>query len=147
MKTTFTILTSFVLSISFSSAQITFQKTIGGSLADFGNSVRQTMDGGYIIAGTFNSDSSSNAYLIKTDALGNVEWKKTYDAASNDEEATSVEQSADSGFIVGASMFGDSIQGYIIRTDANGDTLWTRIQHNVPVIFARLCMQLMMADM
>ena len=57
-----------------SPAQITFERTYGGSLLDIGNSVQQTSDGGYIITGQTQSfgAGSSDFYLIKTDADGLV---------------------------------------------------------------------------
>jgi len=53
---------------------IEWKKTFGGKHDDFGHSVQQTQDGGYIISGRYRYPGSSlpNLYLIKTDSLGNV---------------------------------------------------------------------------
>ena len=68
---------------------------------------QQTKDGGYIVAG--GSDSSS-AWIIKTDANGNEEWKRTLEG-----EAHSVAQTNDGGYIVAVGG------GWLIKTDANGN--------------------------
>ena len=53
---------------------ITFSKTFGGDNSDNGQSVQQTTDGGYIIAGWTESfgDTLGDVYLVKTDGQGNV---------------------------------------------------------------------------
>ena len=54
---------------------IIFSKVFGGSNSDFGTSVHQTIDGGYIITGWTNSfgNGENDAWLIKTDSEGNIE--------------------------------------------------------------------------
>lgn len=75
--------------------------TFGGSSLDFGEVVRQTADGGYIIAGATSScgAGSYDVYLIKTDASGNKEWEKAIGGSSSD-FAYSVEQTTDGGYII-----------------------------------------------
>jgi hypothetical protein len=52
----------------------TWKKTFGGSDIDWANSVQQTSDGGYIMAGYTTSYGASgwDAWLVKTDTDGNA---------------------------------------------------------------------------
>jgi type IX secretion system substrate protein len=104
--------------------QVTFQKTIGGTGFEQGNSVQQTSDGGYIIAGTGDSfgGGAFEFYLIKTSINGNVLWKKTFGGAGN-YMAAFVQQSADGGYIVVGGGMGDV---YLLKTDSNGGFLWAK---------------------
>ena len=105
-------------------------KTIGGSNNDVGNSVQQTNDGGYIIAGSMYS-SVNNGYdvwLIKTDSLGDTLWTKTYGGGEFD-FGYSTQQTEDGGYIITGNTysygFGD-LNVWLIKTNDSGDTLWTK---------------------
>lgn len=119
----------FIISIC-TLAQIKFQKTIGGSNNDEGNSIQQTTDGGYIIVGRTNSFGPGNysVYLIKTNANGDTLWTKTI-GGSNADEAYSVQQTTDGGYIITgdtkSSGAGD-YDVYLIKTNENGVTQWTK---------------------
>ncbi|MFZ8835369.1 MAG: hypothetical protein ACO2O5_14430, partial [Candidatus Caldipriscus sp.] len=74
-----------------------FAKSYGGAYEDDANSVQQTSDGGYIVAGyTESFGAGGDIFLIKTDASGNVIWAKTY-GGTGYEEAFSVQQTSDGG--------------------------------------------------
>jgi hypothetical protein len=118
----------FIISISF--AQQKWTRTYGGADYDFGYSVRQTSDGGYIIAGyTYSFGAgATDVYLIKSDSLGDTLWTKTY-GGMNLDEGYSVQQTLDGGYIIVGytNSFGAGIYDfYLIKTDSTGDTLWTR---------------------
>jgi len=103
-------------------------RTYGGTNQDWGNSVQQTLDGGYIVAGWTNSFGNTwQVYLIKTNASGDTLWTRTYGGAM-EEYGYSVHQTTDRGYIVVGvtSSFGNNYQVYLIKTNASGDTLWTR---------------------
>jgi len=110
--------------------QISFERTYGGSGHEGGNSVRQTADGGYIIAGGTSSFgvAGDDVYLIKTNALGDTLWTRTYGGDDSD-EGYSVQQTIDGGYIIAGltSSYGaGGADVYLIKTDASGYTLWTR---------------------
>jgi hypothetical protein len=115
----------------YAHAQVRFARTYGGANGEWANSVKQTSDGGYIVAGRTNSFGvgSSDALLIKTDAYGNVQWAKTYGGISID-EFTSVQQTSDGGYI--AAGYTDFCSSglpdiFLIKTDANGNIQWAKI--------------------
>jgi hypothetical protein len=105
-------------------------RTYGGAGEDYAFSAQQTVDSGFIICGTTYSYGAgqSDIYLIKTDAAGDTQWTRTYGGAQP-EHGHSVQQTADSGYIIcGTTLsFGAGAADiWLIRTNANGDTLWTR---------------------
>jgi hypothetical protein len=113
-----------------SNGDILWTRHYGWVNDDYANSVRQTLDGGYIITGATGSfgAGSYDVYLIKTDANGDTLWTRYYGFPSWD-EGYSVKQTADSGYIVSGSTYSFGTTGwdvYLLKTNANGDTLWTR---------------------
>jgi hypothetical protein len=102
-------------------------RTYGGSMDDQPYSVQQTTDGGYIIAGYTGSFPSYDVYLVKTDPDGDTLWTQTY-GGSNYDKAFSVQQTTDGGYIVAGETwsFGIGRDVYLLKTDADGDTLWSR---------------------
>lgn len=108
-------------------------RTYGGIDDDYGRSVQQTSDSGYIIAGyTWSFGAGGfDVYLIRTDSLGDTLWTKTYGWGAGDELGFSVQQTSDHGYIISGrtNHFSPSIYVYLIKTDSLGDTLWTRIYY------------------
>ena len=108
---------------------IQWNRLIGVSFDDGGFSVQQTTDGGYIITGwTMYSGNGYDVYLIKTDSQGDSLWTKTFDG-TNSEWGNSVQQTTDGGYIICGSTqsFGNgNFDVWVIKTDGNGDSLWTK---------------------
>ncbi len=115
--------------------QVMFQKTYGGIGGDYGESVLQTTDGGYIIAGytayqdTVTLNHIYDFILTKTDSYGAIQWSKTFTQPNLSwDMASTVLQTNDGGFIIGGTSFdGFETEIYIIKTNNNGDTLWSKI--------------------
>jgi hypothetical protein len=113
-----------------SSGDTLWTRTYGGAKDETGSSVRQSSDGGYIIAGSTASFGSglSDMYLVKTNSSGDTLWTRAYGGRSND-EGLSVQQTSDGGYIVSGSTvsFGSGLSDmYLVKTNSLGDTLWTR---------------------
>ena len=105
-------------------------KTYGDSSQEWGYSVQETQEGGYILTGQTTSFGSGlqDVYLIRTDSSGETLWTKTYGDTSA-EGSFSIQKTLDGGYvIIGYTFsFGAGNQDiYLIRTDSRGDTLWTR---------------------
>lgn len=102
---------------------------IGGTDSDFALSVVQTRDGGFAFVGrTFSFGGHPDAYLVKTDASGGIQWNKTY-GGTNMEFAYSLVQTTDGGFVLAGSRYISSAQGfdaYLAATDALGNLLWNK---------------------
>lgn len=112
------------------SGDLHWQRTYGGSLVEKGKSAQQTADGGYIILGETNGFGGGgyDMYLVKTDSLGIQEWQHAYGGAGY-ERGHSVEQTSDGGYILAGytdSWGAGGVDVYLVRTNADGDTLWTR---------------------
>lgn len=98
------------------------------NFTDYGYSVQQTSDGGFILTGRANTLGVEDLYLIKTDSLGNTIWVKGFGDIYDDMGA-SVQQTSDGGYIVtGTNNFAHLTLRdlYLIKTDSNGDSLWTK---------------------
>jgi hypothetical protein len=117
-------------SISFVYSQpTTFEKWYNFGYTENGFSVQPTFDGGYIIAGRHGiTFSVSDLLLIKIDSLGVTKWSKFIKSGSYEHEGWDVKQTADSGYIITGMMtvMGGGANVYLVRTDKNGDTVWTK---------------------
>ncbi len=109
-------------------AGYTFRKTFGGKYEDWGNSVQQTDEGGYILVGT-TMFGYANVYLAKTYTNGDTAWTKTL-GGFRDCGGSSVQQTTDGGYIItGEAQSLDGNYNFdvnLIKTNADGDTVWTR---------------------
>jgi len=107
-----------------------WEKTFGGSYNDKAYSIQQTTDGGYIVAGSTISfgEGGSDVYVIKLDKNGDKVWEKTFGGIADD-EAKSIQQTTDGGYIVAGYTFSFGEGGsdvYVIKLDENGNESWEK---------------------
>jgi len=129
-----------------------WQKSIGGSFNDLGNSIQLTSDGGYIIAGeSMSSDGDVSAHfgdpaslypysdfwVVKLNSFGNIEWEKSL-GGNNFDIAKKIKITPDGGYIVfgeTASLDGqitehfggtDFYDYWLVKLDSAGDIQWQK---------------------
>lgn len=123
-----------------------WDKTYGGSAEDRLTSLQQTADGGYILGGISSSPISGtktqagqgglDAWVLKIDATGTKVWDRTL-GSNTDDRLTTIRQTADGGYIVGAQSGSGSngdrstagqggLDYWLIKLDATGAKTWDR---------------------
>lgn len=128
---------------------IEWQKTYGGSFDDQFSKIKQTSDGGYIVAGVSNSNNGDitnyhgdkDVWILKIDSGGTIQWQKKY-GGDDAESAYAIQQTTDGGYIVAGQTYsydnnimpvnGDVvgfhgfIDGWIIKLDNAGVIQWQK---------------------
>ncbi len=122
-----------------------WMRTYGGTASDDAYFVRQTSDGGYIVAGQTPSFGAGDmdAWLLKLDGEGDIVWQKTYGGTDFD-SAYSVQQTSDGGYIVGGQTrsFGAGDQDvWVLKLSANGDMTWQKTYGGTAFDFPNLVQQ------
>jgi hypothetical protein len=111
-----------------------WNKTFGGKEDDYGNDIQLTKDGGFVIAGTtysfadrvLNPERWGDIWLIRTDVSGNELWNRTFAGVSWD-DANSVREVSDGGFILAGSTIANGREAWIIlKTDLQGYEEWRK---------------------
>lgn len=111
-----------------SSGDTVWTKTYGGTSDDFGNAIRETSDGGYILAGRSKSfgPGSENFWIVRIDSQGTKLWDASYGGTTS-QQANGIVETYDHGFaIIGSTKsFGAGNSDiYIVRTDSDGVQMW-----------------------
>ena len=107
-----------------------WDKTFDITTHNYGYSIQQTSDGGYIITGYiyFPEDQNFDIWLIKTDSIGNLLWDKKYGKTGYD-SGLSVKQTSDGGYILTGYTESYGVGNgdvWLIKTDPNGGEEWNR---------------------
>ena len=124
------------------SGDIEWQKCLGGENDDRANSIQQTNDGGYIVAGRSASiygDVSGNHcgydyWIVKLNSLGDIQWQKCLGGNGTD-ESTFIQQTNDGGYIVAGYTFSNNgnVSGnhggydyWIVKLSNSGNIEWKK---------------------
>ena len=97
---------------------------------DVMSDMKKTADGGYILVGSTTAQTAGglDAYVIRYDQAGNVQWAKKH-GGTGDDYFSKVRVTSDNGYIAIGTTFSTANSNnemLIVKMDANGDTLWER---------------------
>jgi len=114
----------FMVNFSESCDAQQWARVYGGDSYDIANSIQQTTDGGYIVAGYTSSFGAGNddAWVLKLNSSGDVIWQKTYGGSGYD-YAYSIQQTTDGGYIVAGKLyFGSGANDFwVLKLNSRGD--------------------------
>jgi hypothetical protein len=154
MKILLTLGLIITVTLLFSQAPpISWQKCLGGSAYEGAESLQQTSDGGYIVAGFASSNDGDvsgwhegywynfddfgpwiDVWVVKQNSSGNISWQKCL-GGTNYDKAYAIQQTSDGGYIVAgttASINGDVTgnHGYydawVVKLDNTGTIVWQK---------------------
>ena len=135
------------IAMTDTSGNVMWDQTFGGNSSDILNETQKTSDGGYVLGGysasgisgdkTEASRGSSDYWIVKLNASGNLEWEKTIGSDKPD-NLKSIIQTSDGGYLIGGftastTIAGDKSQagfgGYdywVVKLDSNGNKEWDK---------------------
>jgi len=125
-----------------SAGELDWQKALGGSYGDQANSIQQTTDGGYIIAGYSSSDDGDvsenhgqdDYWIVKLTSAGDIDWQKSFGGSSID-RAYCINQTTEGGYIIAGTTFSNNgdvsmnhgyIDYWIVKLTSAGDIVWQK---------------------
>lgn len=111
----------FLLVETDSAGNMEWGQIYGSQDKDEGHWVVQTDDGGYALSGLmWNQSGDGSAGIIKTDSVGNIQWKRNYDGGT----AWSIALTRDGGYIIACSK--------LIKIDSEGNEQWIKTINGSP---------------
>jgi hypothetical protein len=118
----------FYLAKTDSSGNLEWNKTFGGEGQEFGRAIVKSNDGGYVLAGYTETNSSGvrDAWLVKTDSVGNMQWNQTLGGTSAD-VANSIVATSDGGYAIAGSTdsYGPTRSFFLAKIDSYGPKVAT----------------------
>ena len=121
----------FWLVKTFSNGTEHWNQTYHNDNIDRANAIIETNDGGYVMAGlTGPSGLGRDAWLVKTNSTGHIQWNRTYGGAGScNDEAISLVQTDDGGYALAGLTycFGVGwIDAWLVKTNSTGHIQWNR---------------------
>ena len=118
------------IGLAWGQVDVLWTQTFSSSSDDYGYSVRQTLDGGYILTGytSFSENGGKDLWLIKTNSEGNQQWHRTFGGAFSD-QGSDVQKTDDGGYIIigQTDSFGSGYNdAYLLKTDSQGNETWSQ---------------------
>lgn len=121
---------------------ILWQRSLGGSDPDFGNSIIQTTAGGFAITGSSSSNDgnvsgnhgSRDAWVCTLDSLGNIIWQDSF-GGSDWDVGNSIIQTDDGGFLISGNTksndgdvtgFHGNRDAWLLKLDSLGELIWQK---------------------
>jgi hypothetical protein len=113
---------------------VVWKKLIGGQGDDYVNTMHQTTDGGYILAGMSSSNSGSggvftgsDAWVVKVDGNANILWQKYFGGIEFD-YVSAILPTPDGGYLAAGTAQNPSFEtsAWIFKLDATGAMVWQK---------------------
>ncbi len=142
---TTTALISFVARFStpgYSTPSLEWENTYGGSDEDRASDIEQTIDGGYVLAGSTssndfdvntNTDDDRDAWIVKVNNIGVIEWESTYGNTSRSYHIYDIDQTSDEGFIISGMVYDfaasssfQNYDGFVSKISSTGSVEWEK---------------------
>ncbi len=136
-----------VFASGYNAGEIAFAKADANSKP----TIKPTADGGYMLGATITPINTSDFWLSKLNATGNIQWTKTYGSLQNNDYMQEVIVCADGGFLMvgGTEASNTEISGagkgfidfYVVKTNAAGTTLWQKALGGANLDIAFSCIE------
>ena len=124
-----------------SAGELMFNSSFGEPGFNQANSILQTSDGGYALAGETNTFSvgGPSIWLAKTGSVGNLQWSKTFESSIGSSEVNSIIQTSDGSFVLACNIAygsGNSAGSdvWLVKTDSSGNMMWNKTYGGVGVM-------------
>lgn len=114
--------------------EVQWQKMFGDTSYSLAGDIAETVDGGYVLAGSHQASAASSsgsapvtAWILKLDSFGNVVWQRSYGPAGAD--ALRIQPTTDGGYVVAGDVAvpGFSLEkAWIFKIDSDGNIIWQK---------------------
>ena len=129
--------------------ELLWDRSLGGTITDWGQCISPTPDGGYIVGGATDSPDGDvecentsitqfDIWIVKLDSLNNIQWQQCYGGSEFD-NATDIKTTDDGGYIIAGitksndgdvsgfhGIAGESTDLWIVKIDSIGIIEWQR---------------------